>query len=251
MTSLKKLQTVAAAFFLCAALKTGAQALVKVYGSSLVDSSAVTLSTTYPLALTNNGEAIQFLSFQVFSASATVANTTFNDASIAPGSAVITATNTFSPSYPTSSGTLGLPVLFTRSGAFSPSPLVVGTTYYAIPVNKTSFSLATTSTGAVAGVGIVLTSSGTGNTFTLAPLAITGNPSFKWQVSNDGPACNSASTWTDLAVSSVTFSPYVFAGSTTIVDFGNFDYACIRANVVGPLTGGVRLKITGNGTAVK
>lgn len=138
--------------------------------------------------------------------------------------------------------TLGLPVLFTKTAGTVPTPLVVGTTYYARPLTADTFQLATTSTGAVAGMVINMSSFTAlgGGSFTLTPLAITGTPSFKWQWSND------ATNWSDMSISSVTVaSPYT-AGST-VWDVGNFNLRWLRLKVVAPTAGGLSLKVYMNG----
>ncbi len=141
--------------------------------------------------------------------------------------------------------TRALPVLFTKTAGTPPGLLVVGTTYYAVPVDANNFKLSSTSTGAVAGTPLVGLSTQTltgGGSFTFTPLAITGTPSFKWQASNDN------TNWTDLSVSSVTVaSPYT-AGSTSW-DFGRTTYRYMRVNVVAPTTGGLSLTVTGYGTS--
>lgn len=139
-----------------------------------------------------------------------------------------------------SSLTLALPVLYTGSPAIG--GLTSGATYYAVPAGTDKFELSKYSTSAVAGVDlVVVTSTNTGltpNTYSLAPLAISGTPSFKWQVSNDG------TIWDDLAVSSVTVSSYSNPPATTIWSFGFIGLNFIRLNVVAPTTGGLKLRVT-------
>ena len=138
--------------------------------------------------------------------------------------------------------TLGLPVLLTKSAGTTPAPLAANTTYYAVPVDANTFQLATTSTGAVAGSVITITTQTAtgGGSFTLTPLTITGTPGFKWQWSNDN------ANWTDMAVSSVTFaSPYTAA--TTIWDMQRVNVRYVRLNVTGPTTGGLKLQVVVNG----
>lgn len=137
--------------------------------------------------------------------------------------------------------TLGLPVLFS-TGAIAIGGLTNQTTYYAAPIDANTVALALTSTGAVAGSYITLTSSSTTgpHTYTLAPLAMTGTASFKWQASNDG------NNFVDLSVSSVTFaSPYTAA--TTIWDFGTFNYTWLRLKYTAGTAGAVNLEVTPNG----
>lgn len=137
--------------------------------------------------------------------------------------------------------TTGRPVLYTKSAGTDPTPLAAGTTYYPIVVTAGSaFQLSYTSTGALAGLPIDLTAAATGGTFALTPLALTGSPSFKWQLSNDG------SNFIDINVSSVTFSsPYT--STSTYWDFGQVNMRYLRLKFTGPTTGGVSLSVKPNG----
>lgn len=140
--------------------------------------------------------------------------------------------------------TTGLAILFSTSSASTPpAPLINQTTYYAIKVDANTIKIATTSALAVLGTSLNLTSQGTANkSFSLAPLALTGTASFKWQLSNDD------TNWVDstLAGSSVTFaSPYT-AGNV-YSDFGQINANYIRLNYTAPTTGAVNLKVKGNG----
>lgn len=139
--------------------------------------------------------------------------------------------------------TLGLAVLYSSGGAtVSIGGLTNQTTYYAIPVTANSFSLASSKANAILGTAIPLTSSATptaAHTFTIAPLAFTTGVTtgLKWQVSNDG------STYSDMAVSSVSWVSGGGAGSTSW-DLGRINYQYLRAKVVGPTTGGLNLQVT-------
>lgn len=157
----------------------------------------------------------------------------------------INSPNIFIPShgYPT-----GAELLF--SGSSAPTPLVSGTTYYAIAVDANDIELATTSARAFAGQFITLTSSTTTgpHTFTMTPSTTTGNFGLQWAVSND---CvnytNFTTTSLGVAISSLTFnSPYT-AGVTTW-DLGPVNYQCLEAIVTGPTTGGVSMKLKLNGS---
>ena len=91
----------------------------------------------------------------------------------------ITAANTFY---------LALPVLLTSSAGTAPSPLAAKTTYYITSPTSTSFKLAYTSTGALAGLAIDIstqTQKG-GGTFNLAPIGLLGTFKLALQGSNDG-----------------------------------------------------------------
>lgn len=160
------------------------------------------------------------------------------DAAFTLGSRTITTTGG-------STLTLALPVLY--SGTPAIGGLVTGSTYYAVPVTGNSFMLSKYSTSAVAGTDLVLiTSTNTQtytsmHTYTVAPLATTGNSSFKWQVSNDN------TNWSDLAVSSVTLPS---SGSPTITtwSFGYIGTQLLRLNVVAAPTGGLNLNVILIGT---
>ncbi len=175
-------------------------------------------------------------------------------AAIAPGNPTMTggANSSFTVGSPViiianHGYTTGVPLLLT--GSAPPAPLVAATTYYAISVDANDIELALTSTGAVAGTYITLTSSSTTgpHTTTLTPLAITGTASFKWQASNDCVTYQDFTTTAGgVSVSSVTFgSPYTAFVNNW--DFGPVNFQCIRAAVIAPTTGAVNLQIRVNG----
>ena len=241
---MKKLSLIAAALSL--GLCTLAYAYMQpTWGKPIANESALAYNNTY--SFQTNNSRVDSLSFQCVYTSATLPTTTFNDSSITLNSAVISATNTYTSLDPAQTGAIGFPVLYSSS-TLTVAPLVNQTTYYVIPVDRNSFKLALTSTGAVAGLGIVITSSNTAKTYSLAPIAITGTPSFKWQASNDGVNFNdfTANSY-NVAVSSVTMLSYTLGGTSTIWDFGPYDYTWIRLNVVAPTKGGIRLICTPNG----
>lgn len=145
--------------------------------------------------------------------------------------------------------TTALPLLYTSNG-LSIGGLVNQTTYYAVPLTASSFAtgtvaLASTSVNAQAGAYLTFTSSTTqlvAHTGTLAPLAITGTPSFKWQASND------STNWSDVAVASVTLTSYSNPAANMIWSFGYLGPRYLRLNVVAPTTGGLALGVTVIGT---
>lgn len=233
---------------LLAALLTATAAyawMTPTWGKPIANETALAYSKTY--AFQTNNAHVDTLSFQCVYTSATIPTTTFTDAMVTPGSAVISATNTYTSLDQNKTGTVGLQVLYTSS-TISVGGLTNQTTYYVIPVDRNSFKLASTSTGAIAGAAITITSSGTAHTYSLATLPITGTPSFKWQVSNDGTNYNDLTANSfNVAVSSVTMLTYTFGGASTVWDFGPFDWTWFRLNVIGPTTGGVALTCTPNG----
>lgn len=136
-------------------------------------------------------------------------------------------------------------VLFASSAGTVPAPLVGSVTYYAIIVDTNTIKLAATSTGAISGVPINISSQTQigGGSFTLTPTAIAGALAFKWQVSND------LANWTDMGVASATFVATDTAKSS-MWDFGVVNYRAIRALITSVLSGGgANLTIIGNGKA--
>lgn len=141
--------------------------------------------------------------------------------------------------------TTGFQVGVSTGSGVQLKPLTTGTSYYVIRLDGNNIALATSLVNAVAGSSITITSSSTlttAPTFTLQPVLIGGNPSWKWQVSND------AQNWTDLSTqSSYTVSTYVFPSTSTATDFGDVDYQYLRLNVTAPTSGGISLKVPVNG----
>jgi hypothetical protein len=138
--------------------------------------------------------------------------------------------------------TLGLPVLFATVSGTPPSTLVSGTTYYAIPVTADKFQLATTSTGAIAGANIAITTQTAlgGGSYTVTPLAFAGTWSFKFQESNDGTNYYDVPT-----ASSVTYS----VPATTM--WGGPIYAqYLRLNFTAGTGGGMKITVKGNGKSL-
>jgi hypothetical protein len=145
-------------------------------------------------------------------------------------------------SVPNNNLTTALPVLYTKSAGTSPTPLVVGTTYYPIVVDANTFQLSYTSTGAIAGLPINITAQTAtgGGSFLLSPSPLSGTAGFKWQESNDD------ANWIDVNVSSITFgSPYT-AGDV-FWDFGQVNMRWLRFKATGPTTGGVAIAVKANG----
>ncbi len=137
--------------------------------------------------------------------------------------------------------TTGLKVLFsTTSPNVAPGGLRDSVTYYAIRLTDNSFSVATTSTTAVAGTAIDITSlpdiAGSTYTFTPAPLVV-GLAGFHWQGSNDGTNKDS------LNVSSVTYT----ASGNTIWDMGSYPYKYLCVDFVAPTSGGIDFTAIMNG----
>jgi hypothetical protein len=131
--------------------------------------------------------------------------------------------------------TTGLPILFGVGSGTAPQNLVDGTTYYAIKLNGNRYSLATSSTNAVAGTAITISTFTGGGSFTLTPLSLSGTPSFKWEGSNDN------SNWASLqtTIASVTYS----AAGNTLWDVGEVGYRYLRINYTAPTYSGLNLQV--------
>ncbi len=135
--------------------------------------------------------------------------------------------------------TSGFPMWWQTLSGSTPTPLNVGTTYYVIRVDQNNIKLALTSTGALAGLNINISSQSLtgGSFFKLNPVGFAGTPSFKWQASNDNVS------YFDLPISSVTFSSGV---SSTMWD-GTVNYRWLRFNYSAGTGGGMNIKVNGNG----
>lgn len=170
---------------------------------------------------------------------------------------IFPATTTIAINITTHNYVQGLAVLLSTTGVnqtnlmTSITPLTNQTTYYVIPLTGNSIALARSSTDSVNGIPIVITSSQTrisADSFTLTPLAITGVPSFKWEISNDGTNWYPYSlTANNVAISTVGVGTYISTGTVNTWDFGPIDYAYIRLNVISPTQGAVKLQVTGSG----
>lgn len=143
----------------------------------------------------------------------------------------------------------------TVAGSVCPGTLAFGATYFAIPYDSNTVRLATTSAYAVAGTPYMGISSQTAlgrGSFTLTPTPYAGTPTLNWLVSNDGVYF---STYTTMATGNYLnngnilnpVSYGITTTTTTIFDFGNFNYRYIRAFVVAPTGGGLNLQVTANG----
>lgn len=136
--------------------------------------------------------------------------------------------------------TTGLKVALTGSNL--PTGLTA-TDYWVIKLTDNTIKLASSKANALLGTPVNITAvtvDASANTYTLTPAAITGTPSFKWQVSNDGIG------WADLNTSSVSMTSYTLGGLTSIWDMVEFNHRWLRLNVTGPTTGGIYLKSTLN-----
>jgi hypothetical protein len=143
----------------------------------------------------------------------------------------------------------GMQVLYTTP-TVAITGLVGGTTYYIIEIPATgsqtsSFMLATSLANALAGTAVTLASIGTpttADTYTLAPLAITGTPIIKWVVSNDNTNWLPYTT-TPLGqtVPSQSYTAYSSTGAVNVFDFGHMDYGFLGMSVTAPLTGSLNV----------
>jgi len=142
----------------------------------------------------------------------------------------------------------GLAVYLSTGSNVALQPLVWGATYYIIDLaTPNQFELAYTSTGALAGAAIVITSSQTkvtADTFTFNPLALTGLPAYQWMVSNDSVNWLPwVSTTYGQTISSATLSTYYSTGTVNNWDLGHVDYGWVGLQVTPPVTGAISLKV--------
>lgn len=141
----------------------------------------------------------------------------------------------------------GYGLWFSTGSGVALSPLVVGTTYYTIPVTANTFKLATTKANALAGTAITFTSSSTltsAPSYTLNAPVIAGTPALVWQVSNDGTYwVNFSSNTYGAVVPPVTMSSYLLGGAVMGWDFGRVPYDRMRLKVTAPTSGGIWLKV--------
>jgi hypothetical protein len=209
----------------------------------LATSSGQTQAATYTRNFNTTGDRV---TLQVVASTYTLAaSVTFTTSSYVVNTPTITiASNNF---------TTGLPVLYSTGTSPAISGLTNQTTYYISVIGPNNngvssrFKLASTSTGAVAGVGIVLASSTTAtNSYTLAPLAFanTSGGGIQLQASNDGSNFVNLTTgnWA-AAISSVTFSS---SGNNTLWDLGPIQYKYLRLKETPPTTGAMNYTVTSN-----
>lgn len=138
----------------------------------------------------------------------------------------------------------GLPLLYSI-GTTNIGGLTAETTYYAIRLDANNIQLASSKANAVLGTGTTLTSTATLTTapsWTLAPLAITGNTTIGWEGSNDGES------WTNLSpgAPAITIAANAAASSYSWSNIPA-SYSLVRASVTAPTTGGMTILITAYG----
>lgn len=131
----------------------------------------------------------------------------------------------------------GLKVRYDTASGTAPGGLTTGTTYYAIKLNESRYKVATSSTLAVAGTAVDITSLPTTvASYTMTPPALSvGGAGFYWQASNDNSNFASLSS-----ISSVTYS----SAGTTLWEFSPFPYKYLRMNFTGPTNGGLNVTTT-------
>ncbi len=113
----------------------------------------------------------------------------------------------------------GTPVVLSTDGTL-PLPLLAGVTYYAIYIDSTSISLATTYSNAIAGISIPMTTAGTGKqvatiTYTAALTAQSGQVLGEFAHGMTKPEAPLATTTNVNVASAVTTNSLVGTGSST------------------------------------
>ncbi len=201
--------------------------------------TGITANKTYTRDMNTTGDRV---SFQIVYSTYTLAvSTSFSSLNYTP--TITISGNNF---------TTGLQVLLSSGAVPAIGGLTLGTTYFVSVINPntvgvgSSFKLSLTSTGAVAGLGLVLTSTTTAsNRYTLAPLAFTntsGGLQLQW--SDDNVTFFNATTGNyGATISSVTF---VTAGGSTLYDLGPIQHRYLRLNETAPTTGAISYTATDN-----
>jgi hypothetical protein len=145
-------------------------------------------------------------------------------------------------SLPSTTFTTGLQVVYSTatSGSAGINGLGYGTTYYIGVIDANHVGLGTSLANAQAGTFVTLASSRTSTSaqsFTLAPLPITGTASFIWQSSDDGiNFANITSNYNGVAVSSASLvTPYTATSFTW--DFGTYSHRYLNLKATAPTTG--------------
>lgn len=146
----------------------------------------------------------------------------------------------------------GTAFLWSTTAGTIPAPFVAGTTYYATNITAADFQLSDTSTGALAGLNLSITTQTRtgGGTFVLTPIALAGTPAFKIQMSNDGTNFSdlyfSSSTLLAPAQCAVSFaSPYT--ASSQFWPFGPVNFKWLRFAFTKGTWGGVNINCVVNG----
>lgn len=144
-------------------------------------------------------------------------------------------------------------VLFSTGTNSTIAPLVWGTTYYAIAKDANNLYLATSSSNALTGLFINLTSSSTAAThsFTLTPVPLTGAMQINVSQSNDGTNFTPLTT----TVNGVSITPMqivsTFASANAFWDLSTITAKYIRLTFLGPTTGQENVTIYGFGKRYK
>jgi hypothetical protein len=195
-----------------------AQAIVTAINANATLSPIITATrSTADVVLTADAVGVNALTL-----SSNFAGITASGSAMTGGSASAYTINTPTIAKATHGMTTGMEVLYSTSG-FALGGLTNQTTYYAIATDANNFQLASSTTNAVAGTYITLTSSSTAgpHTFTVTPTDTAGTWGSKWQTSDDNVS------WSNMSVSSVTFAtPY--ATSTTTWDLGAIGHRYLR-----------------------
>lgn len=240
--------TAQTAINLATAFNTAASSLIVTAQavSTVVTTTATTVGTAGNYAITSSSQGALTISPFTSSGPVTASGTMFG------GSNSSFTINTSQINLPGSGLGLAEGVWFSATAGGSLSPLVSGTTYFAIPGTGGILQLALTSTGAIAGLPIVFTSSATKTTadvFTLNVPAIAGTPSVAWAASNDGVHWLPYTvTPFNISIPGVSYGSYVASGTVTNTDFGHYNYSFLGLSVTAPTAGAVNLNahVVGN-----
>jgi len=249
--------TTATAANIAAAITTKLGSVITTSTSAAVctlTATTVGANTNYPIA--SSTAAITTVAFTggtdsniTYSATQNGLSGLFNYSQIFPGSQY-GPTNTIKVA-PTTLGTAS-PLLLSKTAGTYPGPLVGGTTYFASNLTATTFQIADTSTGAVAGVSLLITTATAagGGAFKLTPLALTGTPVMKLQKSNDDVNFTDVYVSTNPLVApfqaSISFAS-TYTSASQQWDLGSVAYRWLRFVYTAGTQGAVQIKYIING----
>lgn len=140
----------------------------------------------------------------------------------------------------------GMRVLLSTAPMLAPTPLLSGTTYFAVKVSDTLLKLATTYAQALTRDTIdILGTPISSNTFTLRPLAYSpGSAGFTWSASNDGTNYVAVAAVGDATVNASTQALTALSSTVAarLFNWGEFTYKFLRFTFNSSTDGAIKLR---------